>query len=436
MALKTAQAKQARRSLALRAAAAVAVWSILFAILAVTALPALWQKAAYTFADLASPWEYVTEDEFAELQESQQGDGQPTGNEEFVEPSSGEWAGSFDTGAVERFADVSDIGFWTNGTLFAVRDLGAYHAFLDAGGEAAVAVYFCGVLAIAAVFGNRALRRLDSLASAVTDLFADRFAPVDLPDELSTARTELVQIQNRALSDERAAKAAETRKNELVAYLAHDIRTPLTSIIGYLTILKETPDLPVADRAKLSGIALEQAERLDALISEFFEITRYNLQAIPIERERVGLAFLLGQIADELYPEASARNVTIEVSAPEGATAFLDPAKMARAVSNVLKNAVSFAEEGTAVRVSAETGDDAVTIRVADNGKEISPVHLEAIFEKFFREDGARSSKKGGAGLGLAIAKEIVEAHGGTIRAESALGQTVFTISLPAAPIA
>lgn len=436
MAMKTAQAKQARRSLALRTAAAAAAWTVLFAVLAVTALPALWQKAAYVFADVVSPWTYITEDEYVDLQLGRQEYVQQYSESSHAGSDADGGSGGGGTPTVEYYETVHDLGFWSDGTLFAVRDLRAYHSFLDMGPEAAVAAYFCGALVIAAVAGNRALKRLDDLSAAVTGLFADRFAPIELPDELSAARSELVQIQNRALSDERAAKAAETRKNELVAYLAHDIRTPLTSVIGYLSILKETPDLPVEDRAKLAGIALEKAERLEGLVGEFFEITRYNLQAIPIERERVGVSLFLGQVADELRPEAGARGVAIEVSAPEEAVAFIDPEKMARAVSNVLKNAVSFADEGTEVRLSAETGDGFVTMRVADAGREIAPVHLEAIFEKFFREDGARTSEKGGAGLGLAIAKEIVEAHGGTIAAESSLGQTVFTIRIPEDPAA
>lgn len=433
MPMKTDQAKQARRSLLLRAAAAAAVWTVLFAIMVVTVLPALWQKAAYAVADAVSPWTYVTESEYAELQNERQKYVQQFGEDESAIPTgTDEESESADTSAVGYFSSIPDLGFWSNGALYAVRDLRAYHAFLDSGGEAAVAAYFCGILAIAIAVGRRTLKRLDDLSAAVTGLFADRFAPVDLPDELSVARAELVQIQNRALSDERAAKAAETRKNELVAYLAHDIRTPLTSVIGYLSILKEAPDLPTEDRSKLAGIALGKAERLEVLVGEFFEITRYNLQAIPIEREHVGIALFLGQVADELRPEADARGVSIKVSAPEE-TVFIDPEKMARAVSNVLKNAVAFADEGSEAGLFAEIEDGSVTIRVSDVGREIAPIHLEAIFEKFFREDGARTSEKGGAGLGLAIAKEIVEAHGGTIGAESSLGKTVFTIRLPLA---
>lgn len=380
MAMRTKQANQTRRALALRGVAAVAGWSVLFAALAATVLPALWQKAAYVFADVTPPWVYVTEDEYAELQQGSPAYVQQYGDDNPAGPDSAGAAASEGAPAavIETFASNPDLGFWTNDTLFAVR-----------------------------------------------------FAPIELPDDLSVARADLIQIQNRALSDERAAKAAEVRKNELVAYLAHDIRTPLTSVVGYLSILKETPELPVADRAKLAGIALEKAERLEGLVGEFFEITRYDLQAIPIERERVGIALFLRRVADELYPEAKARGVSIEVSAPEDASAFIDPEKMARAVSNVLKNAVAFADRESVVDLCAEVGGGSVTMRVIDTGKEISSAHLDAIFEKFFREDGARSSERGGAGLGLAIAREIVEAHGGTMWAESSLGRTVFTIAIP-----
>lgn len=157
MAMRTAQAKQARRSLALRAAAAVAAWTVLFAVLAVTALPALWQKAAYVFADVVSPWTYITEDEYADLQSGRQEYVQQYSESSHAGPDADDGAGSGGTPTVEYYETVHDLGFWSDGALFAVRDLRAYHSFLDMGPEAAVAAYFCGVLAIAAVAGNRAL---------------------------------------------------------------------------------------------------------------------------------------------------------------------------------------------------------------------------------------------------------------------------------------
>ncbi len=422
--LRSLQARTLRRSLLLRGAGLVAAYTVAFALFAVTALPWLFQQAAYAVADVTSPWEYVTEEEFNDLQ-----------------------------GRI-------DLGHWSGDGLYAVRSLRTYDAFRAATDELTVALYFLGAGAIVVLTAGRALRRFDDLSVAVAGLFADRLAPIELPDELAATRAELTEIQNRALSDERTAKAAERRKNELVAYLAHDIRTPLTSVIGYLSILKESPELPAEARAKYAGIACEKAERLEDLVDEFFEITRYDLQAIPIEREPVDVRTFCEQVADELFPDAQAKRVRVEVTAPEDACVFVDPDKMARAVSNVLKNAVAFAAPGSTVDVRAGIGalpgadaagtageagvgpapgdgdkaasaGESAFIRVADDGKEISPAHLESIFEKFFREDGARGTNGGGAGLGLAIAKEIVEAHGGSIRAESAAGRTVFTISFP-----
>ncbi|WP_350454928.1 sensor histidine kinase [Slackia heliotrinireducens] len=224
---------------------------------------------------------------------------------------------------------------------------------------------------------------------------------------------------------------AERRKNELVAYLAHDIRTPLTSVVGYLSLMNEAPDLPDEQRKRYVSAALAKAELLDTLTAEFFEITRYNLATIPIERTDVGVRLFLEQIAEEFLPEMQRRSITTRVEALEDAEIRIDPDKMARAIGNVVRNAVAYADDGSEVVLSARRADDAGwEIVVSDQGREIAPEHLESIFDRFYREDNARSSS-GNAGLGLAIAKEIVEAHGGSIRAESADGTTRFIILLP-----
>ncbi|WP_438266817.1 sensor histidine kinase [Enorma massiliensis] len=291
----------------------------------------------------------------------------------------------------------------------------------------------------------------------------------ELPGGFDGARAAFARLAEREQAQTRAATYAEARKNELVAYLAHDIKTPLTSVVGYLALLAEEPGLPAARRERYARSALEKAQRLDGMMDEFFEITRYNLGAIPIERETTDVALLVEQVADELYPAAMGRGVRIEVEAPEGLSAFIDPEKMARVMGNLLKNGIAYAKAGTAVvcraRVEEAAGDataaseggaagDAIdaggsnaagggsaagdvavegtrlVLTVEDTGKEISAAHLDRIFDKFYREDGARSGK--GAGLGLAIAREIVEAHGGAIDASSELGVTTFTVRVPA----
>lgn len=279
---------------------------------------------------------------------------------------------------------------------------------------------------------NKSMRYFDDLSEAVAGLLSNRQAKIELPDDLSIVQNELAVIRAQSIADERAAKAAETRKNELVAYLAHDIRTPLTSVLGYLDLLREGRELPRSVQQKYADIAYAKAVRLEDLINEFFEITRYNLSAIPIEREMVNVRFFCQQVAESFFPEAQTRNLEIRVLGSSEMQFFVDPDKLARAIGNIMRNAVAHAEEGTPITLEAVQREDGATVIAVTNfGREISPEHLKTVFEKFYREDTARSSDSGGTGLGLAITREIVTAHGGTITAASQSGKTVFTIVLP-----
>ena len=315
--------------------------------------------------------------------------------------------------------------------VYRMRDVATYTFVKSFKLPLALLVFVAGWLAIILRALNRSLRYFDELSGAVGRLLADKDAPIELPADLSIARNELAVIRSQSLADERAAHAAEQRKNELVAYLAHDIRTPLTSVLGYLDLLRETTDLPRETLRKYADIAYSKAERLESLINEFFEITRYNLSAIPIERETVGVRLFCQQVAEAFFPEAAARNIRITVDAAGAGQFFIDPDKLARALGNVLRNAVAYADANSVIAIAARQDTRTTTITVANRGREISDAHLETIFEKFYREDGARSSKKGGAGLGLAIAREIVVAHHGDIEAASERGVTVFTLRIP-----
>lgn len=401
--LRSAQARALQRRLVERLLVSLLVYSVLFAAVALALDTAVFDDLGERVAQLTSSWTYYSEEEYAALRI--------------------EFADSQQSDMLQALP--------VEGGGYNVRNLGPYYAVRSVKWVALLGLYLLGCVGFALVVMRSSVKRFDDLACAVTALFADREAKIALPDSLAIVRAELLEVRERSLADERAARAAETRKNELVAYLAHDIKTPLTSVLGYLTLLKESPDLPRATRAEYAGIALAKAERLDDLIDEFFEITRYNLQAIPIERQRISSQLLCQQVADGLFPEASAKDVAIDVDASEDAMVFVDPDKMARALSNVMRNAVAYADAGTRVGVRACADDHGATFSVTDHGREISPVHLQSIFEKFFREDAARSTNKGGAGLGLAIAKEIVIAHGGSISAQSEAGTTTFTIVVP-----
>lgn len=317
---------------------------------------------------------------------------------------------------------------WDSNNAVQFRDLSDYYAIAGViKGPVVWGAYALGLIVLALWWAGRCAHVVDEITDAL-QRFADGEGAVTLSFELSEVQHELSRLGERAEANARAVAAAEARKNELVAYLAHDIKTPLTSVIGYLSLLAEEPDLPASRRERYARAAFEKAERLDAMMDEFFEITRYNLGTIPIERALTDVRMLLEQLAEELYPAARARNVAIELDVADGLSAFVDADKMARVLGNLMKNGIAYAEAGTTLVCRAWSAGDQVVFVVEDTGREISPAHLANIFEKFYREDASRSGA--GAGLGLAIAKEIVEAHGGTIEAASEHGVTTFTVTI------
>lgn len=251
--------------------------------------------------------------------------------------------------------------------------------------------------------------------------------PVLLPMELK-----LNSIKANIKEQQLKSSRNEQRKNDLVVYLAHDLKTPLTSVIAYLSILAEDPDLPVAQRAKYANISLEKAIRLGELIEEFFEITRYNLSNIILEKEEISLDMMIEQIVDEFYLLFEQKGIECKLDVEDDIYLYGDSDRLARVFDNIIRNAVSYSYDKTPVSISAKrVGNESVEIRFRNQGKEIAPHKLEHIFEKFYRLDDARSSGTGGSGLGLAIAKEIVELHQGTIEAVSNAQYTEFIVILP-----
>ena len=318
-------------------------------------------------------------------------------------------------------------------------DWSAYSVLLALFWPLVIACFVAGVLLIVRAGIHRAFGYYGLLLDSVEQVLSKQEGPVVLPPELAETSAALNAIKLENERSERAAHAAEQRKNELVVYLAHDIKTPLTSIVGYLTLLDESPDLPVETRARYAHITLEKAYRLEELLDEFFEITRYNLQTIPIERSRFDGALFVSQVIEEFYPLAEGRSLSLVFDGPDELPVFADAGRVARVLNNVLKNAVAYADAGTEVRVRtglvvAPDGFVWWELTVTDRGRELSPEHLERIFEKFFRADAARGSDGGGAGLGLAIAREIARAHGGDIYATSDAGLTSFTVWIPQGP--
>lgn len=273
----------------------------------------------------------------------------------------------------------------------------------------------------------------DEIVSGIDQLAKESPSRIAMSPELGFVEEKLNQVKENLVRRAREAQEAEQRKNDLVVYLAHDMKTPLTSVIGYLSLLDETPDMPAEQKAKYVHITLEKANRLESLINEFFEITRYNLQSVSLKKETIDLYYMLVQVADEAYPQLSASGKQVEIRADEDMTINGDPDKLARVFNNILKNAIVYSNAGSTITITAEKKDRTASIQFENEGT-IPQEKLGLIFEKFYRLDDARSTATGGAGLGLAIAKDIIALHGGTIEAGSDGFHTVFMIHLPDTP--
>lgn len=254
---------------------------------------------------------------------------------------------------------------------------------------------------------------------------------VALAPELTSTEKKINSIRHTLANRKLDAELANQRKDDLVMYLAHDLKTPLSSVIGYLTLLRDENMISEETRQKYLSIALDKAERLEDLINEFFEITRFNLSNISLEYGKINLTRMLEQLVFEFKPMLADKNITCDLDAKADIMILCDADKLQRVFDNLLTNAVNYSYENTSIHVSLKSDTDRVCISFSNEGNTIPSEKLERIFEQFYRLDTARNSGSGGAGLGLAIAKHIVELHKGTITATSADGVTCFEVTLP-----
>ncbi len=281
------------------------------------------------------------------------------------------------------------------------------------------------------IYINSFIKYFSEINRGIDALVTENVGDVILSQELAATERKINSIKHTLEKRKSDALLAEQRKNDLIVYLAHDLKTPLTSVIGYLTLLRDEPQISQELRCRYTEIALDKAERLEELINEFFDITRFNLTALTLETERLHLSRMLEQLASEFHPILAERELRWSLNIAPDIMLVGDADKLARAFDNLIRNAVNYSYAGTEISLYAQTEADMVKIMIKNSGKTIPPDKLSHIFEQFYRADAARSSATGGAGLGLAIAKEIVELHGGTITAASANECTIFIVTLP-----
>ena len=278
---------------------------------------------------------------------------------------------------------------------------------------------------------NKIFSYVFTVSESADKLFDKNVEYINLPSEMVEVEKKLNHFKTEAIKNERLARENEQKKDELIVYLAHDIKTPLTSMIGYLSLLSEIKDMPQEQRNRYIDIALDKSYRLEYLINELFDVARFNSEKIVLEKEEINLNLMLEQIADDFYPTLKEMNKKINFTSDEKTILYADPDKLSRVFNNLIKNAVNYSKENTDIDISILNKENQATVKITNKGKQIPKEKLDKIFEKFYRLDSSRTSKTGGSGLGLAIAKEIVELHGGRIYAESDMKETTFSVILP-----
>lgn len=278
---------------------------------------------------------------------------------------------------------------------------------------------------------NKIFSYVFAVSESADKLFDKNVEYINLPPEMVEVEKKLNHFKTEAIKNERLARENEQKKDELIVYLAHDIKTPLTSMIGYLSLLSEIKDMPQEQRNRYIGIALDKSYRLEYLINELFDVARFNSEKIVLEKEEINLNLMLEQIADDFYPTLKEMNKKINFTSDEKTILYADPDKLSRVFNNLIKNAVNYSKENTDIDISILNKENQATVKITNKGKQIPKEKLDKIFEKFYRLDSSRTIKTGGSGLGLAIAKEIVELHGGRIYAESDMKETTFSVILP-----
>ena len=296
-------------------------------------------------------------------------------------------------------------------------------------------VFGIGIFAVTfLLLQEKSMRYIGRISDAMQRISeGDLNITVDLEgdDEFSVMAASLNKMVEdlRDLMDKE--REAERTKNELITNIAHDLRTPLTSIIGYLELLSKDGIIDQELQKKYIGIAYVKTKRLEKLIEDLFGFTKLNYGKISMNVSKVDVIKLLSQLLEEFYPSFMDKNLSYELQSNVPVQIVsADANLLARLFDNLINNAIKYGADGKRILVKVHGSEELVSIQVVNYGYVIPEEELPLIFNKFYRVEQSRSTNTGGTGLGLAISKSIVDMHGGTIHVSSDLSGTVFTVKL------
>lgn len=280
------------------------------------------------------------------------------------------------------------------------------------------------------IYLNRFTKYFIDLNNNLDRLTNENTDDISLAPELLPLERQLNNIKHTIEKQKSDMHISEQRKNDLIMYLAHDLKTPLASVIGYLNLLHDEKEISEELRQKYLSISLDKAEHLEELINEFFEIARFNLSDISLQYSTINFTMMLEQLIFEFKPMLNDKNLKCSLHIEDNVMLKCDAGKIQRVFDNLLRNAIIYSYNDTEINILADIYDNRLIVRFINRGATIPKEKINRIFEQFYRLDTSRSTH-GGAGLGLAIARQIVELHNGTITADSANELIEFTVTLP-----
>jgi len=289
-----------------------------------------------------------------------------------------------------------------------------------------VAIFLFGI--------NKRIRYLKYIISKVGSITNENFIEeLDYKgnDEIADLANSINIMSSRLKENYEKEKKIEVAKNELIVAVSHDLRTPLTSIIGYLELLKDDK-FPYDDVQKdYLNVAYEKSVSLKEIIDGLFEFTKLNNDIATLEKIPFNIATLVNQIVGEQIPFFNEKNIQVKIeSTAQELYCDIDIQKMVRVIENIVKNAEKYSFPNTIFKVSMMEIDNYIKISFENTGESISSEELEKIFEKMYRLDKSRTGEIEGSGLGLAIAKKIIELHSGKLCAECSNNTIQFNILL------
>ncbi|MBD3919697.1 HAMP domain-containing histidine kinase [Paenibacillus sp. PR3] len=252
-------------------------------------------------------------------------------------------------------------------------------------------------------------------------------------DEFETIADDINRASEQLKKAIERGDFAESSKDQLVLNLAHDLRTPLTSVLGYLDLLLKNEQLTVDQTRHYTTIAYTKSKRLERLIEELFEITRMNYGMLTVEKKPIELGELLSQLTEEMYPVFEKNALTARLNVLPNTVIEGDGELLARVFENLMSNAARYGKDGQFVDISCSHDGSEAVVQVVNYGQVIPEHDLPHLFDMFYTGDQARTRihQEGSTGLGLFIARNIVKQHGGTITAESSWVRTAFEVRLP-----